>query len=121
MRVNYAENVLKVVTGIKEDTYKKGIAALKACDKNGDQVFMIAVAKDGKGAISSFGLTCNAVIDGELAVIMVLPMGTTKEDVQKQFGQALVTADKYVAQIAEEAKAQEDAIAAIFAGPAQAE
>lgn len=120
MKVNYAQNVLKVETGIKEDTYKKGIASLKAHDKNGDQVFAVAVAKDGKGAISNYGLTCNAVIDGELAVVMVLPMGTTMEDVQKQYGQALVTAEKYVAQIAEEAKAQENAIAAIF-GETQAE
>ena len=120
MRVSYAENVLKVVTGIKEDTYKKGIASLKACDKNGDEVFRVSVAKDGNGAISDFGLTCNAVIDGDLAVIKVLPMGTTMDEVQKQYGQALVTAEKYVAQIAEEAKAQENAIAAIF-GETQAE
>lgn len=43
-----------------------------------------------------------------------MPMETTMEDVQRMYGKALVAANKYTAQIAAQATAEEETIAALF-------
>ena len=112
MVVKFEENVLKVVTDITKETVEKGIASLVAKDDKGNDVFVATMGD--KASISDFSITCNTVIDGKIAAVMVLPMGTTKEDVMKQFGEKLIAAKKYTKQIAEAAQAKESEITGLF-------
>ena len=112
MVVKFEENVLKVVTDIKKETVEKGIASLVAKDDKGNDVFVATMGD--KASISDFSITCNTVIDGKIAAVMVLPMGTTQADVEKKYGEAILAAKKYTKQIAEAAKAKEAEIAGLF-------
>lgn len=114
MKVSFKNNVLTVVTDIAKATVEKGIASLKAKDEKGNEVFGVSISRDGNARISENSLTCNAYVDGKAAVVAVMPMETTMEDVQRQYGKALVAANKYTAQIAAQASAEEETIAALF-------
>lgn len=114
MKVSFKNNVLTVVTDIAKATVEKGIASLKAKDEKGNEVFGVSISKDGNARISENSLTCNAYVDGKAAVVAVMPMETTMEDVQRMYGKALVAANKYTAQIAAQACAEEETIAALF-------
>ena len=115
MKVKLENNVLTVITDIKKETVEKGIASLKATDEKGNEVYAVSVASNGVGSLFDFNMVCNTYIDGKLALTMLLPMNTTKEDVQRKFGEKLVAAKKYTAQIAGKAIEKEAAIDAIFA------
>lgn len=114
MTVNFKDNVLTVVTEIPESVMKSGIADLAVYDeKTSEELF--SVSTGSKGSISRFGLVCNAVIDGNLAVVEVMPIGTDKETVMKKYGKALVEIKKFTKQIADNAAESEAAINEIFA------
>lgn len=112
MKVEFKENVLKVVTDITKETVEKGIASLVAKDDKGNDVYAVSMGE--KACISDFALTCNTVVDGKVAAVMVLPMGTEQADVEKQYGEAILAAKKYTAQIAEAAAEKETEIASLF-------
>ena len=114
MKVSFKNNVLTVVTDIAKATIEKGIASLIAKDEKGNDIFGVSISKDGNANICANSIKCNAFIEGKAAVVMVMPMGTTMEDVQRQYGKELVAANKYTAQIAAQASAEEETIAALF-------
>ena len=114
MRVSFQNNTLVVVTSIKEETVKKGIADLKVTDDKKNELYSVRMTQGTDGAVSKFGLTCNAFIDGKAAVVIVQPVGTTIEDVQKKYGEALIEARVHTEAIALAAESKEEAIAAIF-------
>lgn len=115
MEVKLENNVLTVVTDITEESVKKGISNLKAHDEEGNEVYAASVSKDGNAKIESFSFTGNTYVDGRLAATMVLPMNEASlAKVQKAFGEMLLAAKKYTAQIAQEAAAKEEEIAALF-------
>ena len=68
----------------------------------------------GEGRIFDTSVVFNTYVDDKAAVIIVLPMGTTKEDVMKQFGEKLIAAEKYTKQIAEAMTAKEKEIEEAF-------
>lgn len=112
MKVTFENNVLTVVTAIKKETIEKGIAALELRDDKGNQVY--AIGRSDDGAITKFSLGYNTFVDGYAAVTKVLPMETTKEDVMKNYGEALVLAKKYTEIIAAAAEEKEATINALF-------
>lgn len=115
MRVELKENVLTVVTGIKKETVDKGIVNLAAKDDKGNEVFVIGTTNSpDKGEISSMGLLCNTVVDEELAVTIVLPMGTSEDQVKAKYGQKLVAAEKYCEKIAANAEKDMAAVDELF-------
>lgn len=114
MKVSFKNNVLTVVTDIAKATVEKGIASLKAKDEKGNEVFGVSISRDGNAIISENCLKCNAYVNGKAAVVAVMPMDTTMQDVQRMYGKALVAANKYTAQIAAQACAEEETIAALF-------
>lgn len=120
MRVSYVNNVLTVVTDISEDTVKKGIAPLYVKDDKQNELYRVKVTNNpGSANLTNFGLNCNAFVDGKAAVVMVLPIETELEDVQRVFGEALIEAAKYTSIIASAAAEKEAAIAAIFNADAE--
>lgn len=114
MKTTLKENVLTVETPIKKETADKAFSTLGAYDKDGNQVCCVAVDKSGNGSISRFGLVCNTVVNDHLAVQLIMPMGTTMDDVKKQYGQALVEVGKYIDEVATNAEKEIAAIDAIF-------
>ena len=114
MTVSFKNNVLTVVTDIAKATIEKGIASLKAKDEKGNEVFGVGISRHGEAIINENCIVCNAFIEGKAAVVAVMPMETTMEDVQRMYGKALVAANKYTAQIAAQATAEEETIAALF-------
>ena len=114
MKVSFKNNVLTVVTDISKRTIEKGIASLKAKDEKGNEVFGVGISRHGEAIINENCIVCNAFIEGKAAVVAVMPMETTMEDVQRMYGKALVAANKYTAQIAAQACAEEETIAALF-------
>lgn len=115
LQVNLDNNVLTVVTDVTEESMKKGLSNMKACDEEGNQVYAVAVSKSGEAKIDNFSFTGNTYVDGKLAATMVLPMGkATIDKVQKEYGEKLLAAKKYTAQIAQEATAKEAEIEALF-------
>lgn len=90
-------NILTVNTGISQELANKAFSAMRAFDEDGNEVCRINVDKSGgKGQICQFGLTCNTVVDGNLAVQIVLPMESSLDDVKKMYGKALVEVNKHI-------------------------
>ena len=112
MKVKFENNVLTVVSSITKETIDKGIASLKIKDDKDNEAFAVGPSREGN--INTFYFGYNAFIEDKAAVVAVLPMGTTLEDVQRNFGEALVEAKKYTELIATQAMAKEATIAAIF-------
>lgn len=115
MTTNLRENVLTLTTPIAKEMADKAFSALQAKDEEGNVMYVVNVSEEGKGAISSYGLTCNTVVDGKLAVMLTLPMGTTMDKVKTKYGKALLEADKYLPQIVDAVQAEIEAIDRIFA------
>ena len=113
-------NVLTVETPIKKTPADKAFSSLKARDKDGNELCTVSMNKDGEGSISKYGLVCNTVVNGNLAVQLIMPMNTTMEDVKKQFGLALVEVSKHIDTVAENADKEIAAIDSIFAGQDEA-
>lgn len=120
MKVSFKNNVLTVVTDIAKTTVEKGIASLKAKDEKGNEVFGVGISRSGEALINENCIVCNAFIEGKAAVVAVMPMEVTMEDVQRMYGKALVAANKYTAQIAAQASAEEETIAALFTSDEEA-
>lgn len=118
MKVSYKNNVLTVVTDISKATIEKGVASLRAKDEKGNEVFGVSISVCGEARINEHSITCNAFVDGKAAVVAVMPMDCTLDDVQRMYGKALVAANKYTAQIAAQACAEEETIAALFTSDA---
>lgn len=111
-------NVLTIETPIKKEVADKAFSDLKAKDKDGNEVCFVTVDKCGHGNISSLGLVCNTVVNGNLAVQMVMPMDVTMDDVKKLYGKDLVEVNKHIDAVAEAAEAEIAAINGIFAAQA---
>lgn len=114
MRVKYENNVLTVVTNINKEVVEKGFSDLTAKNDKGDVVYGVSVAADGKAVMNAFSFTGNTYIEDKLAATIVMPMGTTEEDVQRKYGEFLIAADKYTKQIAEESDAKKEKIVGLF-------
>lgn len=102
-------NVLVVKTDIEKVMFEKRATDLVVRDEDGNDRFFVGV-NECDPSIGEFGIICNTVIDGKLAVTMVLPsMEPTTDDVKKIFGPALVKIAEYmpqaVAQLTEEVAA----------------
>ena len=108
-------NVLTVITDIKEETVKAGLADLVAKDDKENAVYGVSVDTNGNGSMNEFSLTGNTYIDGKLAVTIVFPMGTTVEDIQKFYGEHLLKAKEYTAKIQQAAEEKTAAISGLFA------
>ena len=116
MNVTLTENILTVVTPITKAVADKAFSAMAVTDeKTGDVLCTVGVNADGNGIISACGLVCNTVVDGKLAVMLTLPMGTTMDDVKKKYGKVLVEVNKHIEKIAENVTKEIAAIDGMFA------
>lgn len=115
MEVKVENNVLTVITDVTEASMKKGLSNMKAHDEDGNEVYAVGVSKTGNACIDKFAFVGNTYVGGKLAATIVLPMEkATIEKVQKEYGENLLAAKKYTAQIAVEAAAKEAEIEALF-------
>ena len=113
MKVTLVNNLFTVVTDVTKEIVKAGLSDLKARNEKGDQVY--GVSKTDKAArIGSFEFAGNAYVGGKLAAQVLLQDGTTLQEVQKAYGEALLAAKKYTAQIADEASTKQQLIAGLF-------
>ena len=113
MKVTLVNNLLTVVTDVTKEVVKAGLSDLKARDDKGNQVY--GVSKTDKSArISPFEFAGNAYVGDKLAAQILLKDGTTLQEVQKEYGEALLAAKKYTAQIADEALTKEEQINGLF-------
>lgn len=113
MKVTFNNGVLTVKTGIKA-TALEAVHTTKAIakDKNGDAVY--SVVRNGNACIGDFGMECNQVVDGELAVVVAYNEGVDKNAILCQFGDALLIAKQYLPQIASDLEAKAADLASIF-------
>lgn len=109
------ENILTVVTPITKEMAETAFSEFMAKDKDGNDLYYVATNKEGEGGIYESGMVCNTVVQGNLAVKLIMPMGTTLDDVKKMYGKKLVIAEKYMPEIVEAATAEITAINGIFA------
>ena len=112
--VKVENNVLTVITDITRDTVESGIASLTAHDEDGNMVYGVAVAENGKASFNDFSFTGNTYVDGKLAATMILPMAITQEEIMRVYGEYLLAAKKYTAQIEADAQVKMAEIAALF-------
>ena len=113
MRVTLTNNVLTVVTDIAKETIESGLAKLVALE-DGNEVYGVSVATDGKASFNAFSFVGNTYVDGKLAATIILPMAMTMDEVKKTHGENLLKAKRYTAQIAEAAAAKAAEIRALF-------
>lgn len=113
MKVTFKNGVLTVKTGIKA-TALEAVHTNKAVakDKAGDEVYR--VVRNGNAAINSFGIECNQVVDGELAVVVAYNEGIDKDVILQAHGDALLAAKQYLPQIASDLEAKAADLASIF-------
>lgn len=112
--VKVENNVLTVITDITEDVVESGVADLIAYNEDGDAVYGANISGNGKASFNDFSFVGNTYIDGKLAATMILPMGVKVDEMQKFYGEQLLKAQKYTAQIQETAAAKIAEIAALF-------
>ncbi len=115
MTTKLNENILTVVTPIAKATADKAFSALVAKDDKENVVCMVTVDPNGNGSITEYGLVCNSVVDGKLAVVLTMPMNVTMDDVKARYGKALVEVNRWIDKVAEAAEAEIAAIDGIFA------
>lgn len=113
MRVTFDNNVLTVVTDVTEEVVKAGISDLKARDEKGNQVYGV-VKVDSAARIGEFEFAGNAYIDGKLAAQVLVKDGTTLAEIQKTYGEHLLKAAQYTAQISTEAADKKESIEGLF-------
>lgn len=115
MKVTIAENRLEVLTGIKKADFDKKVTDMVVTDDKGNITFALDVTTDPYEAeISKLGLTCNTVIEGELAVTMIIPIGKDVEEVKTELGMALVNAKAGLETLVERIKADTEAVDELF-------
>lgn len=114
MKVTVTNNVVTVVSDIPVAAVEAGYADLTACDDKKNVLYKVAVNLAGDGSLSQFGMVANTVIDGNLAVVIVEPLGTTRDDIKRKYGRAVVAASKFCPVIAAAAASEEMLINAAF-------
>lgn len=114
MKVAFKDSVLTVVTNISEATAKKGYASLTVTDEKKGDLYKVSATSGTRGDLSKYGMLANAVVDGNLAVVIPCGIVATKDEVMKVYGDAILAADTYTAVIAAQASEKEAAIAAFF-------
>ena len=112
--VKFENNVLTVVSDIKKETVDAGLADLVAKDEDGNVVYGAELSKNGKGGINEFSFTGNTYIEDKLAYTEVFPVETTVDDIQKFYGENLLAAQKYTAQIQAAAESKTAEIQGLF-------
>lgn len=114
MRVQVAENVLTVVTDISVAAAAKELTDPVVLDEKKQPIYRVAFDPSGaRVELSKFGIVANAVIDGNLAVVITEKMGITKDEIKQKYGKALVNAKKFcpiIAAAAAEAQAEIDEV-----------
>lgn len=115
MRVEINSNVLTVETDIPVAIVEKGIADLTAYDEKKNPVYAVKVNPNGDGNISQFGLVANAILNNNLAVVVVAPIGADREYFIKKYGKGVVAAKKFCPIIAAAAASEEELLEAAFA------
>ena len=85
-----------------------------AIDEKHNPVYKVGININGAGSIGQFGIVANTFIDGRLTVVIVEPLGTTKEEIKAKYGKAVVAANKYCPVIASAAASEEEIIDAAF-------
>lgn len=115
--VNEETNIVTIETEVKKEVMDKAmktVAVLK--DENGNELYALEITKKAEGTVSSCGMTCNAEVDGYLAVTMILPEDqATKDAVKKAMGVNLVKAKAMLPKLAAQLEAEATALDAIFA------
>lgn len=107
-------NVLTVVTPIAKELADQTLSPMIAKDENGNEVCRVTLNKNGQGSISSFGIECNTVVDGKLALQLIVPMNTTLDEVKAVYGKDLVEVSKWIDKVAENVEKEIAAVDAIF-------
>lgn len=92
MKLSVRGNVVTLETGIPEE-----YAEDKLILKDKDDV-KFEVKKTTVPYISKFGLGCNAVIDGKLAVLFTVDEANPKE-LKRSLGEAVVAANAFIPEI----------------------
>ena len=113
MKVSLKENVLEINTEIAKADFDKKVSNMEVKDKDGVTTFVLRYGSEGE--ISQLGLTCNSTIDNNLAVTIVLPPETKKDNIKVKYGKALVNAEKGLKVLAGRIETDTKAIDAIFA------
>lgn len=114
MRVNVTNNIVTLVSDIPMAAVTAGYTDLTACDDKKNVLYKVALNLSGEGNISQFGMVANTVIDGMLAVVMVVPLDATREDIKRRYGKAVVAASTFCPVIAAAAASEEMLINAAF-------
>ena len=113
MKVSIKNNVLTITTGINAEAAKNQDTTLT--DEKGNVIYKVFTALEGNPDISATGIVCNNIVDGELAVTMLLPVHRPDDYIKRAFGKELITAKKYLPAIAERVAANEAELEAIVA------
>lgn len=113
MKVSIKSNVLTVVTNIPMRAMPNGRLEKPATKE--EPAYSIEMASVGE--LSKFGLKCNSIVNGKVAVVIVLPIKDTpaeyKEYVKHRYGAAL-NAAKVTDQMAVTAQAYDDELEALI-------
>ena len=112
--VSVENNVLTVITDITRDVVESGIASLTCNDEDGNMVYGVAIAGNGKASFNDFSFVGNTYVDDKLAATIILPMAITQEEIQKFYGEHLLKAKTYTAKIEADAQAKIADIASLF-------
>ena len=113
MKVTYENQTLTVDTEVSASLLEKG--PIKATDEK--DVVVLEVAKNEEPQIAKFGLYTNVVLEnGDAAVVIVFPEGTTVGDVKDKYGDLLVHADVNIALAKTQAAMRKEAIDTVFEG-----
>ena len=114
MKVTVNENTNIVV--IETDIAKAVMERAMKDSATLNDLFRLEITNGATGGVSTCGIVCNAEVNGNLAVTMVLPEDeATKEAVKKTMGVALVKAKEMLPKLAEQMTKEADALDAIFA------
>lgn len=115
MTTKLENNVLTVVTDVKKSDVEAGISDLKVRDEDGNELFAVALDKSGNASVAKNYFVGNTYADGKLAATIILPVAdASKDKVMKQYGEALLAAQKYTEQVAKEAAEKTAAIKSLF-------
>lgn len=114
MRVEINSNVLTIETDIPVTVVQNGIADLTAYDEKKNPLYAVKVNLAGVGNLSQFGLIANTEINGNLGVIIIEAIGTTRDDFKRKYGRAVVAAKKFCPIIAGAAVSEEEMLEAAF-------
>ena len=104
--------VLTVVTNITKEQVESGYTSLKAVDEKGNQKFSVSAGTHPE--LTAFSFVGDGYVDGKLAASFVMPVGSTKDDAMKKYGNLLVKAEEHIANIEAKATEAKAAIAEIF-------